>query len=148
LYYGVYGAFPQLPPLSRQQYRSAGVYPGLELSHYDRSKHAAVLDAFRQGHPWEELAKGDRTLAESVLTADEGLMLKAELEDQGALNCLRDTVGLLTFLLDHGGLIVYDPQTFHWWEPKRWRKRVFLPGDVVPGGHVVILTSEEPEASL
>jgi hypothetical protein len=36
------------------------------------------------------------------------------LEDQSDLSYLRDTVGLLTSLLDHGGVTVYDPQMFHW----------------------------------
>ena len=33
--------------------------------------------------------------------------------DQGDLNYLRGAVGLLTFLLDHGGIVVYDPWMFH-----------------------------------
>jgi hypothetical protein len=71
------------------------------------------------------------------------------LADQGDLNYLRDAVGLLTFLLDHGGIVVYDPWMFHWWEPGEWRDHVFRPGGAVARHHVVILTSEEPgDASL
>jgi hypothetical protein len=37
LFYVVYGAFHRLPGLDGQVYCSNGVFPGLELSHYDRS---------------------------------------------------------------------------------------------------------------
>jgi hypothetical protein len=65
-------------------------------------------------------------------------------EPQGDLNYLRDAVGLLTFLLNHGGIAVFDPWMFHWWEPEEWKERVFLPGGAVPRHHVIILTSPEP----
>jgi hypothetical protein len=71
------------------------------------------------------------------------------LADQGDLNYLRGAVGLLTFLLDHGGIVIYDPQMFLWWEPGEWRDRIFRPDGAVPWHHVAILTAEEPEdASL
>jgi hypothetical protein len=38
LFYGVFGTFSQMPALSSQEYRSNGVYPGLQLSHYDKGK--------------------------------------------------------------------------------------------------------------
>jgi hypothetical protein len=149
LFYVVFGAFPPMPALSRQEYRSSGVFPGLQLSHYDRGKHPDVLDGFRQGYLWDELKRHEPGLAEAVQAADECLILRGELEDQGDLNYLRDTVGLLTFLLDHGGVAVYDPWMFRWWQPAAWKGQVFQPGRAVPRQHVVILTSEEPEdASL
>jgi len=145
LFYVVFGAFPQMPALSRQEYRSNGVCPGLQLSHYDRANHADVLDGFRQGYLWGELKRHQPALAEAVKTAGECLVLKGELEDQSDLNYLRDSVGLLTFLLDHGGIAVYDPQMFHWWEAGEWKDHIFQPGGAVPRHHIVILTSEEPE---
>jgi hypothetical protein len=90
-----------MPPLSRQEHRSNGVFPGLQLSHYDRGKHPDVLNEFRQGYPWDELKRQKPGLAECVQASGECLILRGELEDQSDLNYLRDTVGLLTFLLDH-----------------------------------------------
>jgi hypothetical protein len=145
LFYAVFGAFPEMPALSRQEYRSNGVFPGLQLSHYDRGKHPDVLDGFRQGYLWDELKEHRLALAETVRAAGECLVLRGELEDQSDLKYLRDTVGLLTFLLDHGGVTVYDPQMFHWWEPEEWRERAFRPGGAVPRHHVIILTSDELE---
>jgi hypothetical protein len=146
LFYVVYGAFGQVPALSWQEYRSNGVFPGLQLSRYDRNQHPDVLDGFRQGYLWDECMKHRPTLAQDVEAAGECLILRGELDDQGDLNYLRDTVGLLTFLLDHGGITVYDPQMFHWWEPGEWKERIFRSGGAVPRHHVVILTSDEPDA--
>ncbi len=149
LFYAVFGAFGQLPAMSRQEYRSNGVSPGLEISHYGKSKHPEVLDGFRQGYVWDELIKHDPALAEAVAAADESLVLRGELEDQADLNYLRDAVGLLAFLVDHGGIVAYDPQMFYWWRPEEWKERIFEPGGAVPSHHVVILTSDEEEdASL
>ena len=149
LFYIIFGAFSQSPALSGQEYRSNGIFPGLQLWHYDRGEHPDVLEGFRQGYLWDELERHQPDFAQAILAADECLILRGELEDQADLNYLRDTVGLLTFLLDHGGVTVYDPQMFHWWEPGQWKDRIFRPGGAVPRHHVVILTSEEPEdASL
>src|SRR5262249_20568507 len=53
------------------------------------------------------------------------------------------SVGLLTCLLDHGGVCLYDPQMFRWWGPAAWRRQVFEPAGPVPHQHVVILSSDE-----
>ncbi len=149
LFYVVYGAFSGMPALSQREYRSNGVFPGLHLSHYDKEKHPDVLDGFQVTYLWDNLKKRHPALAGAIKQAGECLILTGELEDQADLNYLRDAVGLLTFLLDHGGIVIYDPQMFHWWEPNEWKERVFQPGGPVPHHHVAILTSEEPEeASL
>jgi hypothetical protein len=149
LFYVVFGAFPQLPALAQQEYRSNGVFPGLQLSHYDGGKHPDVLDGFQRGYLWDGLKRHKPVLAEAVQASGECLVMRGELEDQPDLNYFRDTVGLLTFLLDHGGVVVYDPWMFHWWEPGEWKDRIFRPGGAVPRHHVVVLTSEDSEdASL
>jgi hypothetical protein len=145
LFYVVFGAFSQMPALSGREYRSNGLFPGLQLSHYNRTKHADVLDGFCRGYLWDEFKKHKPALAQTVAEATECLILKGKLEDQGTLNYLRDTVGLLTFLLDQGGITLYDPFMFQWWDPEEWKDRIFRPGISVVRHHVVILTSEEPD---
>jgi hypothetical protein len=145
LFYAVYGAFKNLPALDSEEYRSGGTFAGLKLSHHNRVKHPDVLDGFCRGYPWDQLQEHRPAMARVVREANECLILRGELEDQRDLNYLRDSVGLLTFLLDHGGVTVYDPQMFHWWQPEEWKERLFGPGAAVPWRHVVILTSEEDE---
>lgn len=143
LFYVVYGAFARLPELSRQRYRTAGVFPGLELFKYHRQEHPNVLAGFQQEYHWRKLEKDNPTLAGQIRESDECLLLKGELEDQDNLNYLRDSVGLLTFLLDNGGIVVFDAQIFTWWEPQAWKEAVFQPKILVPGRHVVIFTSAD-----
>jgi hypothetical protein len=149
LFYVIFGAFSEMPALSRQAYRSNGLFGGLQLSHYYQDKHREVLGGFRRGYLWDELREHKPALAQLVQAAGECLILRGELADQSDLNYLRDTVGLLTFLLDQGGMVIYDPQMFHWWEPGEWKDRIFLPNAAVPRQHVIVLTSDEPgDASL
>lgn len=148
LFFVVYGKFGELPALDAGKYRSGGVPASLDLSHYDREKHADVLTGFQDGYLWEELKKRNPKLANRVAGASECLILRGEIDDGPTLNYLRDAVGMLTFLLDHGGITVYDPFMFHWWEPDEWRQRIFGPADPVPTHHVVILTSEESSPGL
>lgn len=52
-----------------------------------------------------------------------------------------------TYLLDRGGVAVYDPQILKWWSPNEWRQRVFEPASPVPRHHAVILYSEDGDGS-
>lgn len=144
LFFVVYGAFGGLAALDSKKYRSAGMQDGLELSHYDKKKHPGVLGRFQEGYLWVELQKHNPKLAEKISVAPECLVLQGEIDDTPSLNYLRDSVGLLTFLLDNGGITIFDPSMFHWWEPKEWRERIFDPAGPVPRHHVVILISDEP----
>lgn len=143
LFYVVYGSFGNVPALDTEAYRSNGVYPGLTLSHYSRDQHADVLDGFREGYLWDEFQTRDPDLAQRVQDTNECLILQGELEDQTDLNYLRDAVGLLAFLLAHGGVSVFDPQMFRWWAADDWRVQVFDPGVAIPARHVIILSSAE-----
>jgi hypothetical protein len=146
LFYVVFGEFDTHPEIDSQEYQTLGVHPGLELSLYNREKYPEVLSGFQVGYLWDELVDQDPALARSVAESDQCLILRGELEDRGDLDYLRDSVGLLTFLLDHGGICVYDPQMFRWWEPAAWRRQTFEPGGPVPRHHVVVLTSDEDES--
>lgn len=114
LFFVVYGAFGGLPALDSKKYRSAGMQDGLELSHYDKKKHPDVLGRFQEGYLWGELQKRNPKLAEMVAVAPECLILRGEIDDAHSLNYLRDAVGLLTFLVDHGGITIFDPSMSHW----------------------------------
>jgi hypothetical protein len=148
LFYVIYGQFGKLPALSGSKYHSAGVPAGLDLSHYDIDEHPGVLAGFLEGYLWDALKARNPALAKRVTRSPECLILRGELDDGPTLNYLRDTVGLLTILLNHGGVTVYDPQMFHWWEPEEWRQRIFEPDGPVPTHHVVLLTSQESDPSL
>lgn len=147
VFYAVFGEFPCLPALDSLRYRTLGVPPGLVLGSYDRRDHPDVLSGFEEGYSWDELSGQDPDLARRVSGSGECLILRGDLDDRGDLDYLRDSVGLLTWLLDNGGVCLYDPQMFRWWWPEAWRRHVFEPAGPVPRQHVVILTSIEAEST-
>lgn len=146
LFFVVYGSFGKLPGLSASQYRCGGIPGGFSVSQYDAQKNADVLASFQEGYVWDQFRTDSPALADQVAVANECLILRGEVEDRETLDYLRDAVGFLTFLLDHGGIAIYDPFMIHWWNPDEWRKRVFAPAAAVPRSHVVILLSPESQA--
>lgn len=143
LFYVVYGSVDRTAPLSRGSYRSEGVPDGIEVMYYAPDRHASVISGFRDGYVWEQLVRDTPDFARDISSAKECVVVRGTPSDSTTLNYLRDIVGLLTHFLDHGGVCIYDPQMFHWWQPDVWRQRIFAPAAPVPRHHVVILTSED-----
>jgi hypothetical protein len=50
-------------------------------------------------------------LARQISDSDQCLVLRGEIEDRGDLNFLRDSIGLITYFLDHGGVTVGGSQS-------------------------------------
>ena len=144
LFYVVYGDIETNAPLDGQRYRSAGVPDGLDLMHYGPgSNHPEVPGTFRDGYLWDEFQVADPVLAAMVAQCKSCLVLRGEPTDATTLNYLRDAVGLITYLLDQGGVCVYDPLMFRWWGAEQWRKTILEPAAAVPRQHTVTLYSAE-----
>jgi hypothetical protein len=145
LFYAVFGATTSGLKLSRSRYRCEGVPAGLDIHAYELGSQPEVLDDFRSGHLWDELQQADPALSAEIAAQRRCVVLRGELADAGTLDYFRDTIGLVTCLLDNDGVAVYDPQGLRWWSARAWRESVFEPGTPSPGKHVVILVSDEPE---
>ena len=143
LFYVVHGRVDTTAPLFALKYRSEGIPDGLEVMGYGPQSNPEVPGSFREGYLWEQLRSGNPALANAIATQDSCIILTGTFSDPADLNYLRDTVGLITHLLDHGGVAVYDPQMFQWWSPDEWREKIFNPAGPVPRHHVVILVSED-----
>jgi len=143
LFYVVYGRIDTTAPLLSPRYRSEGIPEGLGVMMYGPSSNPEVPGSFREGYLWEQLRSGNPALADAVAAEDTCIILTGTFADPTDLDYLRDTVGLITHLLDHGGTAVYDPLMFQWWSPDEWRERIFNPAGPVPRHHVVILVSED-----
>jgi hypothetical protein len=142
LFYVVYGRVDTTKVLSRSKYRSNGIPDGIDVVAYGPTEHTQVA-AFRDGYLWDQLTTGDPNLAAKVAAQDCCLLVRGEIVDPPSLNYFRDVIGFLTFCLDVGGVAIYDPQMFTWWEPSKWRSHVFNIGSSAPRHHVVILISSE-----
>ena len=145
LFYVVYGRVDTTKPLSSSKYRSNGIPDGIDVMTYGPGTHADVVASFRRGYLWDQLTTDDPNLAAKVAVQDSCLALKGEIIDPPTLNYFRDAIGFLTFCLDAGGIAIYDPLMFKWWEPSEWRSHVFNIGSSAPRHHVVILVSRDTD---
>jgi hypothetical protein len=148
LFYVVYGEINADAPLSRNTYRSNGSPDGIEVMSYGPSTHPDVPRSFCDGYLWDEFVAEDPELAAIVSECPHCMVLRGTPTDSTTLDYLRDTVGLITYMLDQGGCAVYDPQMFRWWKPSEWQRQLFDPAAAVPRNHTVILVSEEEDPSL
>jgi len=148
LFYVVYGKIDLSTPLSLSAYRSNGDPDGIEVMSYGPNGHPEVVGRFRQGYVWDKFVAEDPELSATVVESDDCLILRGTPTDPATLDYLRDTVGLITHFVDHGGCAVYDPLTFRWWRPDDWKKKIFTPAAAVPRHHTVVLVSEEEGRSL
>jgi hypothetical protein len=144
LFYKLHGDFSRPPTVSRSRYRTEGPPATVELTTFTD---ADSPDAFAFGLDdffLDDLRATRADLAAAVARAPQALVLRGAVADPDSLDYLRDTVGLITALLDTGGaLAVFDPFRFHWWTPDEWRERAFDAGGPAPRHHVVILVSPE-----
>lgn len=148
LFYVIYGDIDASQPLSRSKYRTNGAPDGIDMMSYESNQDDNVPARFREGYLWDEFAEQEPALAEEVAACDHCLILRGSPDDDATLNYLRDTVGLTSYLLDQGGVAVYDPLMFRWWSPEEWREQIFEPAAPVPTKHTVILISQENDPSL
>jgi hypothetical protein len=92
---------------------------------FDTLRHPETVNGFRKGYVWEQLILSDPDFASRIQAQKSCMVLRGEFPDSSTLNYLRDTVGLITYLLENGGVTVYDPQMFHWWTPDQWQEGFF-----------------------
>jgi len=112
LFYVIYGRFEKAVPLSRLQYRVQDVPKGLDVITYGPSSSPSVPGSFREGFLWERLQLSNPHLAQTIASQDSCMILRGTFPDPENLDYLRDTVGLITYFLDNGGVAVFDPQMF------------------------------------
>jgi hypothetical protein len=147
LFYVVYGPAQSEIEISRNQYRCDGLADGISLSQHSVAEHSEVIRRFREGDLWERFGPEDPRLAQAILAETHCTVISGQVADPSSLNYFRDTIGLVTYFLDHGGIAVYDPQMLRWWSAAEWRDEVFAPAAPLPRRHVVILASPEDDGT-
>jgi hypothetical protein len=149
LFYKVHGSFSSSPQVSRSRHRCAGVPHDCHLSIHRGDTASDLLRlGLDEGYIADGFRREDPALFEAVSSTDQCVVLRGDVADPATLDYFRDAVGLVTAVLESGGVAVFDPQMFKWWTPEEWRERAFEPAGPVPRHHVVILVSEEPGADL
>jgi hypothetical protein len=143
LLYCVFGSFPAIPTCSHARYRTTGLPPGVEIRRFERASRPERLDAWFEGHFGRQLDSS--TCSTLVRAAPEMLVVSGTIPDPPSLTYLRDTVGIISFLLDSGGVAVLDAQILYWWSQREWTERIWAPEAPVPRHHVVIFFSGEED---
>jgi len=137
----VYGEFTDEPQISRSAYRTDGIPHGFDLQKITRVQSPILPFAdpeFGQG-------VHDQKLFKQIGLAPECLVLRGEIPDPENLNYLRDSVGMMSYFLHHGGFAVCDPQQLALFNRDLWQLEVFEPGMAGLGKHVMILYSDESD---
>lgn len=145
LFYVVFGSFQQPMTISGSRYQTAGLPEEVSLGLYERESERETLESFVQGFLARRFANDEPEVYEKVITAPQCLVVSGTVKDPDNLNYLRDTLGVVSAILDNGGIAIYDPQKFHWWSPDQWREAVLKPRQPLFNQHVSILISPEDE---
>lgn len=143
IFYCIHGDFSVDFKISREKYRTLGLPHGCDLMKYGPSKHPEYVKSFLEGYLWESVKTSDAAFANQITNSNECFIIKGQLSDTSNLNYLRDIVGIITYLLDHGGVSVYDPQGFKFFKKTDWLQNIFNPNGAVPRNHIQILYSED-----
>lgn len=143
LFYKLHGDFTDVPPVSRGAYRTRGLPDGLETFRVGRADDPE-LTALGVDDALGEAV--EPSLRAAIRAAPHVMLVRGEPAADATLDYLRDTIGVLTALLDAGAVAMFDPQRFGWWTPAAWRQHVFAPARPQPWMHVAILSTPEPAA--
>lgn len=127
--------------LSSSDYRTAGIPSGVQV----RSPNLAQSEAFPfiDGVYGNVLKSKNAALFAQIEQAPECIIIQGVVTDPSDLNFLRDCVGVVTYLMDHGGIAVLDVQSMGLYGAADWRRIFFEPQIPNLRAHVSILFSGE-----
>ncbi len=145
LYYMLFGTVPEEFKLDGPTYRCGGVPPGMALDEYDRATQPAPFEMIDEPVFAEALRAHGEDVFAAARASRQCVLLHGTVADPRSLNYLRDSVGLVQFMLDNGSVAVLDLQSIAWHTPESWRREIFGPAEPLPRRHVVILWSEDPD---
>lgn len=145
VFYVLYGEFPTNLTVPATTYRTAGIPHGVGIRKLSRTQRPVF--PFTDGDFAKTAGQENPALFAKLQAVPECLVLQGEIADPEDLNYLRDTIGLTTWFLDHGGIAVMDVQQLRLFGSDDWRTNFFEPNLPQPLKHVVILHSDEPDGT-
>ncbi len=148
-FFVIYGVLDEsFPAVPRNEYRTLGLPEGLELEFHSLAERPELRNHFQCGSPWEQFCIDAPDVVEAIQQAPNCIVVRGELPDTEHLDALRDCIGLIQFLLDHGGSAVCDVLTGHWYRGLDWRLNVFDVGAAASNAFVAFLSIEQPDGLL
>jgi hypothetical protein len=144
----VYGLTSIPGPIHAVSYRTTGLPNGVDARSFNRVEHSRYLkESFEDGYAWQELVTRDFERSRCVLASPGAIVFAGEPEDSDTLTYLRDVIGMTAWLTDHGAVAIYEPFTFRWWRPEKWRQEYFGNDRPDPHRHVMIYFSSEGDGN-
>lgn len=143
LFFVVFGQFDLQKTFSVSKYRSAGPAEWLEVNHVKRADAPEVFTGYQSPPMWDLFVRDAPVTAAEAERVPELVAVRAEVSDPKSLDYFRDTIGVVTWLLDCGGVSIYDPQRLWLWSADEWKREIFVPDEPQPQEHTVILVSED-----
>jgi hypothetical protein len=136
----VFGQMPEPFAISAARHHATEIPAGVELRKLDAPKAAAFFSP----------PLGPTLLADwdgdspDELAANGCVLLRGQVTDPADLRYLRNSIGIVTALLEGGGKAALNPQALLLFSPERWRSHIFEADKPHPRHHVAILYSQEP----
>jgi hypothetical protein len=143
--YTVFGKAPKQFDLTTD-YRTSGIPESVEIYLQTKDQAPSSFALAREGAVGAELGRNP-ALAKLIRAQSDCVVLQGQVKDPPSLNYLRDTIGLVTWLLDQGCVGVLDILMAKWWSREEWRKSIFEPAQASPLRHTVILYSPEGDGT-
>ncbi|HEX9995819.1 MAG TPA: hypothetical protein VGB45_01640 [Abditibacterium sp.] len=136
VFFEVCGQFSSEIELPLAEHHSSGPPEGVEVRLKDN-------DFSRWDGPMRELLReSNPDAARTIESAPQVMEIRGEVRDPASLDYLRDVLGLVSALLDHGGIGVVEPQTLQLYPSTIWRE-TFWSGAFDAASHAAILLSME-----
>lgn len=139
--YLIFGEWGQMAPCSGSRYGTAGLPAGVEAFLLLRSQKPDAFESWETGPFGRRLQEAG--LFQAIAGAPAMLRIQGSVGDPDSLAYLRDAIGVVTCLLDQGGVGILDVQALKWSAPADWTAQIFAAHEPQPRRHVVILVSED-----
>jgi hypothetical protein len=138
----VLGDFPAQADVPAGEYRILGKLDGLVQQ--KRKKGSAIDELL--GPSFAKVLVPDGSILTRSLTTPERIDLRATVHDPKDLVYLRNAVGVITWLMDHGGTAVVDIESRGVFDRDTWRQRMFADDAPRPRHHANIFVSAQEAA--
>jgi hypothetical protein len=147
LLYVIFGNFDVSRQVDAEKYRTTGMPEGVEIRSYNRQQHYSYIRSMYEGG-WlgQYLKATSPAMYAGVDSSPQCLLVRGEIPDPDSLLYLRNTIGLMTALMDGSGVAaILDMPALTWHTKQQWFHKIFAPDQPLPQQQAVILTADEED---
>lgn len=144
VFFVVFGVTENELQVSASKHHVDAFPEGLEAHTLNRNDHADYINGFFGGPLGNVLKSADPDLFDKCKGEDNCLILKGEIKDDSTFDYMRNIIGIMQALIDHGAVGILDFLTFNLYSPDKWTEK-FFEKEVNAQNHVMILYSKEED---